>query len=84
MLQKNRQNLALNIRTIRKRLKLSQQGLAQRCGFKRTYIGAIERREIDMGIDNLDRIAHRLRIPPGYLLLSRKLQARLGVALAKP
>ncbi len=37
---------------------------------KRTYIGAIERCEINPGIDNLDRIAEGLGVASHILLLN--------------
>jgi transcriptional regulator with XRE-family HTH domain len=51
-------------------LGISQAQLAERCGMKRTYIGAIERCEINPGIDNLDRIAEGLGVASHILLLN--------------
>ena len=54
--------LAKNIRRLRKRegSKLSQEKLAAIAGLHRTYIGAIERGEQNVSIDNIERIANAL------------------------
>ena len=54
--------LAENIRKLRKNkdAKLSQEKLADIAGLHRTYIGAIERGEQNVSIDNIERIANAL------------------------
>jgi hypothetical protein len=40
------------------------------CGLKRTYVGALERKEVNPGIDNLDRLAVGVGVQSYVLLLS--------------
>jgi transcriptional regulator with XRE-family HTH domain len=59
-----------NVRVYRAALDLSQEALAERCGIKRTYIGAIERAEIDVRLTTLAKLARGLDIEPQRLLIS--------------
>lgn len=52
-----RQRIAANPRAARKRLEISQEGLAEAAGLHRTYVGAIERSERNVSIDNIERLA---------------------------
>ena len=52
--------LAANVRYHRKRLGLSQEEFADKCGLHRTYIGGIERRERNITLTTLERIAAAL------------------------
>jgi len=63
-----RQILAENMRTRRRGLSWSQEQLAEAAGLHRTYIGAIEREERNVSIDNIDRIAQAFKIATGKLL----------------
>lgn len=65
----SRQNLALNLQLARTITGTSQEQLGLMCGLKRTYIGALERTEVNPGIDNLDRIAAGLGLQGHSLLL---------------
>ena len=55
-------NLGEVIRTERLRLDLSQGQFAERCKLHRTYIGAVERGESNISIQNVARIASALNM----------------------
>ncbi|WP_374576419.1 helix-turn-helix domain-containing protein [Phenylobacterium sp.] len=63
-----RRVVAANVRRLRKAKGLSQEAFADDCGLHRTYIGAIERAERNVSIDNIERLAGALAVP-GYELL---------------
>jgi transcriptional regulator with XRE-family HTH domain len=71
--QSSRTCLAANVRAARSLLRVSQEDLGLQCGLKRTYLGALERMEINPGIDNLDKVALGLGVKPHILLLSPEL-----------
>ncbi|MFA6295702.1 MAG: helix-turn-helix transcriptional regulator [Candidatus Paceibacterota bacterium] len=52
----------------RKGLGLSQETLADMVGVHRTYIGALERGEQSVSLDNINRIAKALKVKPADLL----------------
>jgi len=54
--------ISLNIAKHRKRLGLSQEELAARCGLHRTYVGAVERGERNITIINLEKLATAMNI----------------------
>ena len=66
----SRHSLAMNMRSARTLGGWSQEDLGLRCGLKRTYIGALERGEINPGVDNLDRIAQAIGVPSHVMLLA--------------
>ena len=66
----SRGSLAMNMRAARTLGGWSQEDLGLKCGLKRTYIGALERGEINPGIDNLDRIAKAIGVPSHVMLLA--------------
>jgi transcriptional regulator with XRE-family HTH domain len=45
------------VRKLRQSKNLSQEAFADRCGLHRTYIGAIERGERNVSLENIERIA---------------------------
>lgn len=63
-----RKKLGQRIRKLRKEKKMSQEELGFDSKLHRTYIGAIERGEQNVSIDNLHKIAKALRVKPKDLL----------------
>ena len=62
-----RKQLGQRIRFVRKNMSLSQEGLAERCGLHRTYIGGIERGERNVSLENMYKIAGALKVGMGDL-----------------
>jgi transcriptional regulator with XRE-family HTH domain len=60
--------IAANVRRLRKARGFSQEAFADDCGLHRTYIGAIERAERNVSIDNIERMADALQVPGWELL----------------
>ncbi|WP_380874277.1 transcriptional regulator [Sphingomonas sp. DBB INV C78] len=60
---------AQQVRAQRKRLGLSQEELADRAEVHRTFIGAVERAETNVSIDNIARISAALGVSAGDLLV---------------
>jgi transcriptional regulator with XRE-family HTH domain len=60
--------IAGNVRRLRKIRKLSQEGLADMCGYHRTYVGMIERSERNITIATLEALAGALGVEPRSLL----------------
>lgn len=65
---KLRSVFATNVRARRKVIGISQEELADRAGVHRTYIGAVERSEVNVSIDNIDRISAALEVSAATLL----------------
>lgn len=60
--------LGQQVRTLRLKAGLSQEGLADACGLHRTYVGAVERGERNISLLNIVAIAHALDTTPSNLL----------------
>lgn len=60
--------LGYNLRKIRQKKSLSQEGLALMAGLDRTYLSGIERGERNPGVFNLFKIANALNVPAHHLL----------------
>jgi transcriptional regulator with XRE-family HTH domain len=66
------------VRSIRTRLTdrdgrgVSQERLAERAGLHRTYIGHVERGEVNVALSNIVRIAHALEVDPAELVQGLK------------
>lgn len=56
------------VRASRRQLGLSQEGLGARAGLHRTYIGHIERGEVNPSLRNVLLVAKALDVDPGDLL----------------
>lgn len=63
-----RKTLGNNIRQIRKKLDLSQEQLAEKADLHRTYIGAIERGERNVSLDNIMAVSRALGVSASELL----------------
>lgn len=74
-----RQVVGTNVRVHRAAKHLSQEALAELCGIKRTYIGAIERGEVDLRVGTLAKIAGGLGVEAFRLLIAtdRQLSAQV-------
>ncbi|MGB1206323.1 MAG: helix-turn-helix domain-containing protein [Chitinophagales bacterium] len=60
------------IKKLRKDKGLSQENLAHKAGFHRTYIGMIERAERNITLLNIEKLANTLEIPIDELLKLKK------------
>lgn len=56
------------VRLCRKRVGLSQEGLGELAGLHRTYIGHVERGEVNPSLHNIVRLAAALKVDPGDLV----------------
>ncbi|MDM1786761.1 helix-turn-helix domain-containing protein [Acinetobacter bereziniae] len=56
------------IRNKRTELKITQESLALQCGIDRSYMGRIERGEVNLTVEKLYEIASRLEIDAKKLL----------------
>ena len=63
-----RETLATNLRRFRVERGLSQEALADLAGIHRNYLGGIERRERNVGLDNIERLARALGVPISELV----------------
>lgn len=66
--QSARQRVALHLRVIRAERRISQEQLAEAAGLHRTFVGAVEREERNISIDNLERIAYALDVDVSLLI----------------
>jgi transcriptional regulator with XRE-family HTH domain len=60
--------LGAKIRAMRNRKGFSQDGLALQCGLDRSYMGRIERGEVNITVDKLYQISDLLGCEPADLL----------------
>jgi transcriptional regulator with XRE-family HTH domain len=63
-----RQVLATNLRLLRNAKGWSQEDLAGEAGLHRTFVGAVERAERNISIDNIERLAAALSVEAWSLL----------------
>ena len=64
------------IRTIRKELAMSQEELGDGAGLHRTYIGHLERGEVNPSLINILRVAKALKVDPSSLVSGLKIPRR--------
>jgi transcriptional regulator with XRE-family HTH domain len=55
------------VRMLRTKKGLSQEAFADLCGLHRTYIGAIERGERNISLENIEKIARALGVNVQFL-----------------
>jgi transcriptional regulator with XRE-family HTH domain len=67
-----RKILADNLRRYRANLRLSQDALAHEAGLHRTFVGAVERAERNISVDNIEKLATALGVD-AFELLKRRL-----------
>ncbi|MDQ0450099.1 transcriptional regulator with XRE-family HTH domain [Brevundimonas nasdae] len=63
-----RKVLAENLRRYRANHGLSQERLADEAGLHRTFVGAVERSERNISLDNIEKLATALKLAPYELL----------------
>ena len=68
-MQPLRARLGKAIRRLREQAGYSQEAFADACGLHRTYVGAVERGEKNISLDNIERIAKQLGLTAGALLM---------------
>jgi transcriptional regulator with XRE-family HTH domain len=66
-----RKILADNLRRYRANLRLSQDALAHEAGLHRTFVGAVERAERNISVDNIEKLAAALGVDAFELLKRR-------------
>ena len=64
-----RKYLAINLRKHRKLKKLSQDELSELANLFRTYVGAVERAERNISVDNVERLANALKVDVSELFV---------------
>lgn len=63
-----RARLARQLRALRAERGLSQEALADLASLHRTYVGSVERRERNVSLDNIERLAIALDVDVADLL----------------
>ena len=62
-----KRKFGIKVRQMRLEKGFSQETFADRCGLHRTYIGAVERGERNISIENIEKIAKVLKVPISLL-----------------
>ena len=60
--------LGENIRSLRTKQQLTQEQLAELCDLHRTYVGAMERGDRNVSLNNIVKVAQALKVTPSELL----------------
>lgn len=64
-----REKLGKAVRRLRTDAGFSQESFADACHLHRTYIGSVERGEVNISLDNIEQIARTLKVPVSKLFL---------------
>lgn len=85
-----REILAINMKSRRETLGLTQEGLALLCGLHRTYVAHVERLVRNPSLENVERIALALRqevfellTPPKRVKIEKRPKQISGVSAAR-
>lgn len=70
-----RKRLGRAVRRLRTTANYSQEGFADVVEVHRTYMGAVERGEVNISLDNIEKIARSLGMTAGELLLEAEKEA---------
>ncbi|MDP1861516.1 MAG: helix-turn-helix transcriptional regulator [Gemmatimonadaceae bacterium] len=62
-----RDRFGRRLRELRTAAGLTQEKLAFRADLDRSYVGQVERGEVNVSIDNIAKLAHGLRVSPAAL-----------------
>jgi transcriptional regulator with XRE-family HTH domain len=73
---KTTREFGTRIRAIRKDLAMSQEELGEVAGLHRTYIGHLERGEVNPSLINILRVAKALKVDPSNLVSGLKVPRR--------
>lgn len=60
--------LGENIRSLRTKQQITQEQLAELCDLHRTYVGAMERGDRNVSLNNIVKVAQALNVTPSELL----------------
>lgn len=60
--------LGENIRSLRTKQRITQEQLAELCDLHRTYVGAMERGDRNVSLNNIVKVAQALKVTPSELL----------------
>ena len=74
-----KKGFGLRIRSLRKKKKLSQEGLAEKAELHPTYIGGVERGERNPSLESILKIASALEVSPSQLFRFEGVKTSLGL-----
>ena len=73
---KTTREFGTRIRALRKELAMSQEELGEVAGLHRTYIGHLERGEVNPSLINILRVAKALKVDPSNIVSGLKVPRR--------